>query len=71
MLVNELADNVLMIVINPCVSCNEFCGEHTEEVGHSHVNRARMQLSRRGLHARVLTSSGHCLVLLGCKPLQG
>ena len=36
------------------------------EVGHGHVNRARMQLSRRGLHAGALTSSGHYLVLLSC-----
>ena len=37
-----------------------------EEVGHGHVNHARM--SRRGLHAEALTqtSSGHCLVLLSC-----
>ena len=35
----------------------------SEEVGHGHVNRARM---RRGLHTRALTSSGHCLVLLSC-----
>ena len=37
-----------------------------EEVGQGHVNRARMQLSRRGLHARALISSGHCLVLFSC-----
>ena len=37
----------------------------TEKVGHSHVNHARMQLSCREMHARVTTSSGHCLVLLG------
>ena len=40
---------------------------NSEEVGHGHVNRARMQLSRRGLHAGALTSSGHCLVLLSCE----
>ena len=32
-----------------------YCMLQAEEVGQGHVNRARMQLSRRGLHAQALT----------------